>query len=179
MYEQNEGNNPTHTKWTILHPIDSSHIDTTYFGEVVMDIGERSLLELMNTKLNNPHFEVKFDFDDVKGTLIREEFSDLALFYHDFTIPKPTQMMATVVEAIEEVFYVDQVTEGDETVTFRVSFVEGPYAHTIEETAYNINQVLGPEVESNVKQLGIDDYRMTFIIGRGYDENTLHHMFCI
>lgn len=76
-------------------------------------------------------------------------------------------MLATV-EAIEEVFEVVQVTEDAATVTFQVYLDEGPYANTIEETVYNINRVLGPTVESKAKQLGLNDYHITFNISLGY-----------
>lgn len=167
MYQQNEGNISTQKQWTYLHPIDSNHIDTTYLPEVVVNMGEPSLLELLNAKLNNHRFEVKFDFDEVERTLIEGEFSDIALFYHDFTIPKPTQMLATV-EAIEEVFVVEKVTVDDTTVTFQVYLDEGPIANTIEEIVYDINCVLGPNVESKANQLGLNDYHMTFNISLGY-----------
>jgi len=167
MNSKNEVNHATQKQWTFLHPIDSSHIDTTFLPEVVVNMGKRSLLELLNMKLNNPRFEVKFDFDKIKRTLVGGGFSDLALFYHDFTIPKPTQMLATV-EAIKDVFNVDQVTEYDTTITFKIYLGEGPYANTVEETVYNINRVLGPVVEANAKRLGLNDYHMTFNISLAY-----------
>lgn len=43
-------------------------------------MGKHSLLELLNAKLNNPNFEVKFGFDKVERTLIDGKFSDIALF---------------------------------------------------------------------------------------------------
>lgn len=167
MYQQNEGNISTQQQWTDLHPIDSNHIDTTYLPELVVNMDERILLELLNAKLDNPRFEVKFDFDKVERMLIEGEFPDIALFYHDFTIQKPTQVLATV-EAIQEVFDVEKVTEDDTTVTFQVYLDEGPFAETIEETVSNINGVLGPNVESKAKQLGLNDYHMTFNISLGY-----------
>lgn len=167
MYKQNEVNNATKPQWTAIGGIDPSHIDTTYLPEVVVTMGERNLVELLNSRLSSPRFEVKFDFDKVKRTLSEGEFNDIALFYHDLTIPKSARVLATI-EAIEEVFDVEQVSEGDETVTFRVYLGEGPMADTVEEIVYGINQTLGPTVEKNVKQLGLHDYHMTFNISLGY-----------
>lgn len=167
MYQQNESNNTTKIQWSILHPIDSSQIDTTFLPEVVVQLGKRNLVELLNAKLNNPRFEVKFDFQKVKRTLMEGGFSDLALFHHDFKIPKSTRILATT-EAIKEVFDVDQVTEDDVTVTFQVYLDEGPFANTIEEIVYNVNRVLGPKVEAKAKQLGLNDFHMTFNISLVY-----------
>lgn len=163
MKSQNEGNNATKTLWTVIGAIDSR----TYLPEVVVDMGKRNLVELLNAKLNNPRFEVKFDFKKVKRTLMKREFSYLTLYLHDLTIPKPIQALATI-ESIKEVFDVDQVTEDDVTVTFQVYLDEGPYANTIEEIVYNINQVLGPIVEAKAKQLGLNDFHMTFNISASY-----------
>ncbi|MFJ8263018.1 hypothetical protein ACIQ4I_13875 [Rummeliibacillus sp. NPDC094406] len=167
MIQQIEASNATKQRWDVLGGIDPSHIDTTYLPEVIIQIGKRSLVDLLNAKLNNPRFEVKFNFDKVKRTLMEEKFSDIALFYHDFTIPKPTRVLSTT-EAIKEVFDVIQVTEGDTTITYTVYLDEGPYANTIEEIVYNINRVLGPRVETRAKQLIHNDYHMTFNISLAY-----------
>ncbi|WP_342533882.1 hypothetical protein MHB40_03125 [Lysinibacillus sp. FSL K6-0057] len=167
MKSQNEGNNATKTPWTVIGAIDPSHMDTTYLPEVVVDMGKRNLVELLNSRLCNPRFEVKFDFPKVKRTLIEGEFSELALFYHDLTIPKPTRVLATT-DAIKEVFDVIQVMEDDATITYTVYLDEGPFANSIEETVYNINRVLGPKVETKAKQLGLNDYHMMFNISLAY-----------
>ena len=167
MNFQNEGNHLTQKRGTILHLIEASLIDKRTLPEVIVQLGKRNLQELLNAKLNNHRFEVKFDFDNVKRTLIGGEFADLSLYQHDFTIPKPTRILATT-EAIQDVFDSDQVTEDDTTITFKVYLGEGPYANTVGETVYNINRVLGPVVEANAKKLGLNDYHMTFNISLAY-----------
>lgn len=130
-------------------------------------MGTRILLALLNEKLANSHFQIKFDFKHVKRTLLAGEFTDLALFYHKLVLPKPTHVLSTT-EAIEKVFDVEQIDEGVETITYEVYLGEGPYANTIAETVYNINHVLGPVVERNMQQLGIGDYKLVFLISLAY-----------
>lgn len=61
----------------MIGTIDPSHIDTTYLPKVVVDMGKRSLIELLNAELNNLRFEVKFSFPKVKRTLLAGEFTAL------------------------------------------------------------------------------------------------------
>ncbi|MCP1143665.1 hypothetical protein [Lysinibacillus endophyticus] len=160
--------NITDTKqYRLLHPIDSNHIDTTLLPEVVAQYGKRVTLILINSKLNNSRFEVKFDFKKVKETLMKGEFEDLALFHHDFTVLK-TRKNTVKLKEIEKLFDVSKITEDDTKITYTVSFQEGPYANTIDETVDNINKNLGKEFEKIVNQLDLDDYLMTFKISLAY-----------
>lgn len=65
-------------------------------------------------------------------------------------------------------FDVEGIVETDESIVYEVYLGEGQFAHTIAEIVYNINHVLGPVVERNMQQLGIHEYKMTFIISLGY-----------
>lgn len=154
-------------KFTILHPIDASQLETTYLPEVVAKLGKRSFLALLNVQLVNPRFDVKFGFKHVKRTLMAGEYTDIALFTHKLVLQKPKQVLSTTA-AIEKIFDVEGIVETDETIVYEVYLGEGPYAHTIAETVYNINHKLGPVVERNMQQLGIHEYKMTFIISLGY-----------
>lgn len=154
-------------KFTALHPIDASQLETTFLPEVVAEVGKRNLLTLLTDKLANSRFEVQFGFKHVKRTLAAGEFTDLALFHHKLILPKPTQVLATTA-AIGEVLDVEGIGEDDLTITYDVYLGEGPYANTIAETVDNINHVLGPVVEDSMQQLGIVDYKMIFIISLAY-----------
>lgn len=167
LNNQQDSINALPKEFTFLHPIDASQLETMFLPEVVVKLGKRNLLALLNEKLVNSRFEVKFGFKHVKRTLLAGEFTDLALFYHKLVLPKPTRVLSTT-EAIEKVFDVEQIDEGDATIIYEVYLGEGPYANTIAETVYNINHVLGPVVERNMQQLGIDDYKMVFLISLAY-----------
>lgn len=157
----------TTLKWKVIGAIDPTYIDTTYLPQVVVNIGKRSVLKLINTKLDNPRFQVAFDFKKVKRTLMKEDFSDLALFYHKLVLPKTLDVLSTT-KAIKKVFDVKRIDEDKTAITYEVYLDQGPYANTIAETIYNINHELGPVVEHNMQQLAIEDYQLIFMISLAY-----------
>lgn len=166
MNLQNEVNFASQPNWDDLYVTDPSHIETTFLPDAVKRIGEHDLLELINAKLNNPRFEVKFEFDNVTSTLMNEAFSGLALFHHELTVQKPTSVLTK--EAVQSVFDVIEVSENDTTVTYMVYLHEGPYANTIAEIVGNINNCLGLTAEAMTEKLGINDYHLTFNISLMY-----------
>ena len=166
MNQQIEIQNNT-KQYTLSHKIDSNYTETTLLPEIVARFGKNNVLNLINSRLDNSRFEVKFDFKKVKQTLMQGEFEELALFHHDFTILKTRKNMLKTKE-IGKLFSVNKITESDKTITYSVDLGEGPYANTIEETVDNINEKLGPEVENIVNQLDLDDYHMQFNISLMY-----------
>lgn len=154
-------------KFTALHPIDANQLEKTFLPEVVAKLGKRSLLSLLNKQLANQRFNVKFGFKHVKRTLMAGEYTDIALFTHKLVLQKPEQVLSTTA-VIERLFDVKDIVETAETIIYEVYLGEGPYAHTIAETVYNINHVLGPVVERNMQHLDIHEYKMSFIISLGY-----------
>ncbi len=166
MNKQNNVNSAPQSNWAVLNGTDPSHIETTYLPDAVQQIGEHNLVEFINSRLNNPRFMVKFEFENVTRTLLNEEFSGLALFHHELTVPKPTGFLTK--EAVQSVFDVIDICEDETSITYMVYLHEGPYANTIAEILGNINTILGPLVEALTKQLEINDYQLTFDISLTY-----------
>lgn len=157
----------TTSKWKAIGAIDPTHIDTTFITQLVVDLGKHYVLKVINAQLENYRFKVKFAFPKVKSTLQEGDFSDLVLFYHDLKIPKSAHVPA-IAKTIHEVFDVTKVTEKGEEVIYEVNIGEGSFAYTIEEIVYNINRILGPKVQAKAKQIGINDFYMTFKISLTY-----------
>lgn len=138
------------------------HLDV-FLPKVVAKHGTKNVLNQIEEQLTDPRFKVDFTYDDTKEILESYRFDIIALFYHDFIIPKPVRVPEAI-EKVKEVFDVMEFTENDDTLTFSVYLWEGPYANTIEEAAMNINVYLAPVVKKLTEQLGITDYSMIFNI---------------
>jgi len=150
-------------EWLRENELELPKIENRYMAFAVKDLGVYKVLEKMNHELENPRYEIGFQFTKVNEKFIKEPHSDLLLFSADLVLPKSSIREETKV-GLEKIGSIEEMNEDETHVTYSLQFHEGPNVHTMNEVVGCINEYLGPDIEKKLSNLGIKDYHCSFEI---------------
>ncbi|MEK4530535.1 hypothetical protein [Solibacillus sp. FSL K6-1554] len=150
--------------------LESDVLTKKFLAKAVIELGAKALINMVNEKLINPHFTVRFENDDPVSFLNDDEYSYLNLYSNILVVNKPSQkwVQDALKMEIEKIVDLDEIEETESRYKFLFSTGVIPYANTIDEIIWGINDEIGPMISKGLAILEIEDYQVQFSINKSY-----------